>query len=468
MLKQLLLQIVLIALNAFFAATEIAVISLNEKKVQALADEGDKKAKTMLKIIQEPTKFLSTIQIGITLAGFLGSAFAADNFAERVAAFFIRVFNISERHADTMNTVAVIAVTLILSYFTLILGELVPKRVAMKHKEKLAGAVCGVISFLAKVLNPIIWFLSVSTNGVLRLLGINPHEKEAPVSEEDIVLMLDAGADEGSLDEDDIQYIKNVFKLDRMTAESVMTPWKSVVCLTVNATDAEIVDMIEKEGYSRVPVYDEEDNHIIGILHVRDYLLARDELLSRGEKSINLRDIIHAPVFVPDTMNLDTLFKDMQTDHTHLVIVVDEYGETVGIVSMEDILEEIVGEIWDERDVEISEFVETAPNTYRVLCTASASDFFEQFSLEDEETDASTVNGWLIEQTGKIPAVGDVFEHKNLTITVTSADEIMAHEITVEVHEKSEDEEDSDDHGHDREDKNREHDKDKEKERIRD
>lgn len=472
MLKQLLLQIILIALNAFFAATEIAVISLNEKKVRSLADEGDKKAKKMLKIIEDPTKFLSTIQIGITLAGFLGSAFAADNFAEKLAGFFIRVFDIPEQYAGTMNAVAVVAVTLILSYFTLILGELVPKRIAMKHKEKLANAVCGVISFLAKVLNPIIWFLTVSTNGVLRLIGINPHEKEAPVSEEDIVLMLDAGADEGSLDEDDIQYIKNVFKLDRMTAESVMTPWKSVVCLTVGATDGEIVDMIEKEGYSRIPVYDEENNHIIGILHVRDYLLARDDLLSRGEKTIALRDILHAPVFVPDTMNLDTLFKDMQTDHTHLVIVVDEYGETVGIVSMEDILEEIVGEIWDERDVEISEFVETAPNTYRVLCTASVDDFFEHFSMEDEETDASTVNGWLIEQEGKIPAVGDVFEHKNLTITVTSADEIMAHEITVVVQEKlSETEEDSDDKDRDREkdkDKDKDRDKDEDKEKDRD
>lgn len=427
MLKQLLLQLVLIALNAFFAATEIAVISLNEKKVHALADEGDKRAGKMLKIIEEPTRFLSTIQIGITLAGFLGSAFAADNFAEKVSEFFIKTFGVPQSYKGTMNTVAVVAVTLILSYFTLILGELVPKRIAMKHKEKLANSVCGVISFLAALLKPIIWFLTVSTNAVLRLIGIDPHEKEEPVSEEDIVLMLDAGADEGSLDQDDIEYIKNVFKLDKMTAEDVMTPWKSVVCLTADATDSEVIDVIEKEGYSRIPVYDEEEDHIIGILHARDYLLRR------GNPGFTLKDVMHQPVFVPETVNLDMLFKDMQTDHNHLVVVVNEYGETSGIVSMEDILEEIVGEIWDERDEEVSEFVETAKNTYRVLCTASVEDFFEFFSLEEEETEATTVNGWLTEIAGKIPEEGYTFEHKNLTVTVTKADEFMTHEITVAV-----------------------------------
>ena len=232
MLKQLLLQLILIFLNAFFAATEIAVISINEKKVRALAEEGDKKAAKMLKIIEEPTRFLSTIQIGITLAGFLGSAFAADNFAEGFSAKIIKTFSISEKYTSTVNTVSVVLITIILSYFTLILGELVPKRIAMKHKEKLANGVCGIISFLAAALRPIIWFLTVSTNAVLRLIGIDPREKDEPVSEEDIVLMLDAGADEGSLNENDIEYIKNVFKLDTLTAENVMTSRKSIVSVS--------------------------------------------------------------------------------------------------------------------------------------------------------------------------------------------------------------------------------------------
>lgn len=429
MIKQILLQIILIALNAFFAATEIAVISLNEKKVRALAEDGNKKAVKMLKIIEEPTQFLSTIQIGITLAGFLGSAFAADNFAEVLSAAISKAFNLSADNTKIINTVAVVLVTLILSYFTLIFGELVPKRIAMKHKEKLANSVCGIISFLAAVLKPIIWFLTISTNAVLRLVGIDPHEKEEPVSEEDIVLMLDAGADEGSLDHDDIEYIKNVFKLDKMTAEDVMTPRKSVISISYDASDKEILDIIEEESYSRIPVYEDNPDKIIGILHACDYLL------KRNEKNFDLKSILHTPVFVPETVSLDVLFKDMQTDHNHLAVVVNEYGETSGIVTMEDILEEIVGEIWDERDEEIDEFKKIGDNTYKVLCTASLEDFREYFKLEDEkELDVSTVNGWITEITGIIPEVNYSFDYKNLTVTITKADQFMTHEIKVVVH----------------------------------
>lgn len=429
MIKQILLQIILIALNAFFAATEIAVISLNEKKVRALAEDGNKKAVKMLKIIEEPTQFLSTIQIGITLAGFLGSAFAADNFAEVLSAAISKAFNLSADNTKIINTVAVVLVTLILSYFTLIFGELVPKRIAMKHKEKLANSVCGIISFLAAVLKPIIWFLTISTNAVLRLVGIDPHEKEEPVSEEDIVLMLDAGADEGSLDHDDIEYIKNVFKLDKMTAEDVMTPRKSVVSISYDASDKEILEIIEEESYSRIPVYEDNPDKIIGILHACDYLL------KRNEKNFDLKSILHTPVFVPETVSLDVLFKDMQTDHNHLAVVVNEYGETSGIVTMEDILEEIVGEIWDERDEEIDEFKKIGDNTYKVLCTASLEDFREYFKLEDEqELDVSTVNGWITEITGIIPEVNYSFDYKNLTVTITKADQFMTHEIKVVVH----------------------------------
>ena len=426
--RQLLLQLVLILVNAFFAATEIAVISLNEKKVRAMAEDGDKKAAKMLKIVEQPTRFLSTIQIGITLAGFLGSAFAADNFAQRLSETICRDFGIAQQYQGTVNTVAVIVITIILSYFTLVLGELVPKRIAMKHKEKLANAVCGVISFLAAVLRPIIWFLTVSTNAVLRLIGIDPREKEEPVSEEDIVLMLDAGADEGTLDEHDIEYIKNVFKLDGMTAEEVMTSRKSMVWVSLDSTDAEIMARIEKEGYSRMPVFDEENDKVIGILHTKDYLI------KRGTPGFEIKDILHAPEFVPESVGLDSLFKDMQTSHTHMVVVVNEYGETAGIVTMEDILEELVGEIWDESDEEVSEFVKTGENTYRVLCTASVDDFREYFAIENEdETDASTVNGWLTEISGNIPEVGYSFDYENLHITVTKADDVMTKEISVEV-----------------------------------
>lgn len=425
--QQLFLQFILILVNAFFAATEIAVISLNEKKLKARAEDGDKKAVRMLKMVEEPTQFLSTIQIGITLAGFLGSAFAADNFAERLSEFVIKTFAVPASQAALIDTVAVVVITLILSFFTLVLGELVPKRVAMKHKEKLAEAVCGVISFLATVLKPIIWLLSVSTNGVLRLLRVDPNEKEAPVSEEDIVLMLDAGADEGSLDQNDIEYIKNVFKLDGKTAEDVMTPRRSIVFLSKDATEEEILRSIEQDGFSRIPVYEETTDNVVGILYARDYLLRHTR------PGFTLDDALFQPTFVPENAHLDTVFKDMQKTRNHIVVVVNEYGGTSGIVTMEDILEEIVGEIWDERDEPVESFVKLSDDTYRVLCSVFVEDFFDFFDLEPDETQASTVNGWLTERLGSIPEQGASFDYENLHITVTRADGFMAHEITVVV-----------------------------------
>ena len=430
-LKQLLLQLILILVNAFFAATEIAVISLNEKKVKAKAEDGDRKAVKMLKMIEEPTRFLSTIQIGITLAGFLGSAFAADNFAERLSDFAIRVFGISEAKSGVVNSVSVVVITLILSYFTLVLGELVPKRVAMKHKEKLSEVCCGFISFLATVLRPIIWLLTASTNCVLRILGIDPHEKDEAVSEEDIVLMLDAGADEGTINEDDIEYIKNVFKLDKMTAEDVMTPRKSIVSIDNETTDEEILKIIEEEGYSRMPVMDDENENIIGIFYVRDYLL------KRTNKNFKRKSVIQQPVFVPESIHLDVLFKDMQKERFHMAVVVNEYGEVSGIVTMEDILEELVGEIWDELDEEVQQFTMVDENNYIVMTNVLVEEFKEYFDLENEiETDATTINGLITEIADSIPEIGYTFELQNLSITVTKANDFMTEEIAVRVNPK--------------------------------
>lgn len=432
MFKQLLLQFILILLNAFFAATEIAVISLNEKKVKAKAEDGDKKAVKMLKMIEEPTRFLSTIQIGITLAGFLGSAFAADNFAEKLSGFLTAAFNIQKANAVMINTAAVIIITLVLSFFTLVLGELVPKRIAMKHKEKLAELVCGCISFLAAVLNPIIWLLTISTNGVLRLFGIDPNEKEESVSEEDIVIMLDAGVDEGTLDEDDIEYIKNVFKLGNLTAADVMIPRKSITYISVDASQEEILDIIENEGYSRIPVYSNTVDEIAGILHAKDYLL------KHSKPDFTLEQAMFQPTYVPETMHLDLLFKDMQTQHNHIVMVVNEFGVPSGIVTMEDILEELVGEIWDEYDEEVDNIIKLNDSSYRVLCSTSTEDFFEFFDLEpDEESQATTVNGWLIYHCGNIPEVGYTFDYENISVKVTKADELTTQEVLVTVCEES-------------------------------
>ena len=442
MIQQLLLQFILILLNAFFAATEIALISLNEKKIRSLADNGDKKAKKLIKIIDDPTKFLSAIQVGITLAGFLGSAFAADNFAEKLTGFLVSTFNVSEEYIGTIDTVSVIVITLILSYFTLVLGELVPKRIAMKHKEKLANGVCGMISVLTTVLKPIIWFLTVSTNLVLRLFGIDPHAKDDAVSEEDIVVMLDAGADEGTLDKDDIAYIKNVFKLERLSAADIMTPRSSVVAVPEDISESDLLSIIEEEGYSRIPVYAESLDKIVGVLHTRNYLL------KRTARDFKLEDVLIAPEFVPETIRLDALFKDMQETHTHMVLVVNEYGHTSGIVTMEDIIEELVGEIWDEQDEATEPIMPMGEDTYRVLSSISIDDFFEYFSLEKSENiESTTVNGWLSEVCGNIPETGFGFDYANLSISVTLADEQMTHEILVKIMpkvEKNDNDEDAD------------------------
>ena len=426
MIKQILLQLVLILLNAFFAATEIAVISLNEKKIKAKAADGDKKAIKMLKMIAAPTRFLSTIQIGITLAGFLGSAFAADNFAKKLSDIISAAFSVPAKNSEIINTAAVIIITLILSFFTLVLGELVPKRIAMRHKEKLAELVCGSISALATVLNPAIWLLTVSTNAVLRLLGIDPNEKEEPVSEEDIEIMLDAGVDEGTLDIDDVEYIKNVFRLDNLTAADVMTPRKSVVFVPYDANENEIIHIIEQEGFSRIPVYESTADEIKGILYTRDYLL------KYKNSGFALENAMFQPSYIPETMHLDQLFKDMQMQHNHIVVVVNEFGIPSGIVTMEDILEEIVGEIWDESDEEFESIKKIDKSSYTVLTNASTEAFFDFFNIApDLKSEATTVNGWLIEQCGNIPEKDYSFEYENINITVTKADDLMTHEICV-------------------------------------
>lgn len=428
--RQLLLQFILIALNAFFAATEIAVVSLNSQKMKALAEDGDKKAEKIVKIIDDPTKFLSTIQVGITLAGFLGSAFAADIFGDMLSSAIVKQFNIPQ-HAALIQTISVILVTLILSYFTLVLGELVPKRVAMKNKEKVAKAFCGVVSFLTSVFKPIIWFLSISTNGILRLFGIDPDEKEETVSEEDIVTMLDAGADEGGLDEDDVEYIKNVFKLDNLTAADVMTQRSSLVAIPDTITKPELLKIIKEEGYSRIPVYTESLDKIVGVLYAREYLI------NQTNSKFKIEDAMFPPKYIPETMHLDALLKEMQDTHNHIAIVVNEYGLTSGVVSMEDIIEELVGEIWDELDEAIEPIKLVSENKYRVLATVSLDEFFTFFELDaDEESDSTTVNGWVNEHAESIPEIGFTFDYNRLSVTVTKADDIMSHEIEVIVKEE--------------------------------
>ena len=252
------------------------------------------------------------------------------------------------------------------------------------------------------------------------------------MSEEDIEIMLDAGVDEGTLDIDDVEYIKNVFRLDNLTAADVMTPRKSVVFVPYDADENEIIHIIENEGYSRMPVYENTADEIKGILYTRDYLL------KYKKPGFALANAIFQPVYVPETMHLDQLFKDMQMQHNHIVIVVNEFGVPSGIVTMEDILEEIVGEIWDESDEEFENIKKIDKSSYTVLTSASTEDFFDFFNIaHDLESEATTVNGWLIEQCGNIPEKGYSFEYGNINITVTKADDLMTHEICVKINENT-------------------------------
>lgn len=273
-LPQLLLQLVLIAVNALFAATEIAVISLNETKVRRMAEGGDRKAAKMLRMVTEPTGFLSTIQICITLAGFLGSAFAADNFSDKLVNWLINDCEVSGVSPSALDTISVIIITLVLSYFTLVLGELVPKRIAMKRSESIARAVSGLMIGMTTVLRPVIWLLTVSTNGVLRLCGIDPEDNAEEVSEEEIIMMLDEGEEAGSIESGEKELIKNVFSLNDTTAEDVMVHRSQVAFLKRDDARTTLLNEIAESGYSRFPVYGENIDDIVGILYAKTYLTA--------------------------------------------------------------------------------------------------------------------------------------------------------------------------------------------------
>ncbi len=417
-LPQLFLQLLLILLNAFFAATEIAFVSLNENKLKHQAEDGDKKAKKMLKMVQEPTGFLSTIQIGITLAGFLGSAFAADSFSDRLVNWLIKLFNLAESARPTLDAVAVIVITLILSYFTLVLGELVPKRIAMKNSEKFARTVCGFINGLATVLKPIVWFMTVSTNGVLRVCGINPKEKEETISEDDIRLMIDIGEEKGTIDADEKEMIENIFEFGDTTINEIMIHRTTVTFIDVSSTHDEIMQIIEESGFSRFPVYEENADNIIGILRAREYLLQ-----TKKNDNIDIKTLVKPAKFVHESVRADVLFKDMQKTHVHMSIVVDEFGGTSGIITLEDLLEEIVGNIYDEYDEQNKpDITQLEDNLWRIAGTTQLDDICDTLDIDiDYETEEyKTLGGMVFSEMPSIPDNGALpeVEIKGLKIKV--------------------------------------------------
>ena len=397
----LLLQLILILVNGWFAATEVALLSLNEPKLRTEAEEGDKVAIKLLKLSEAPNKFLSTIQVCITLAGFLGSAFAADTFSDPLAEVILNAG--VKINPEVLDTLCVVVITLVLSYFTLVLGELTPKRIAMHYADKIARMGLKVITFCSALFAPIVWLLSVSTNGLLRLLGIDPNAEEEEVTEEDIRALVDMGEESGAIEEAEKEMIENIFEFNNLTAENVMTHRTDVTAIWVDEEWDVILQTIRETGLSRFPVYNEDMDDIIGTLNTRVFLLNM-----QTEKPRTMREMIREAYFVPSTVQADMLFRNMQMKKIHMAIVVDEYGGVSGIVTMEDLLEEIVGNIYDEFDPQAeAEITRVDDETWRISGQAALEDVADALSVElPLEEDYDTFGGLIFSQFTIIPEDG--------------------------------------------------------------
>lgn len=392
---QILLQVILIALNAVFASAEIAVISFNDIKLQKAADDGDKRAKKLVKLTAEPTNFLGTIQVGITLAGFLGSAFAADNFSGALVGLLMKTgIAIPE---SVLNSIAVVIITIILSLVTLIFGELVPKRVAMKKAESLSLALSGLLYGFAKVCRPIVWFLTKSTNGVLRLCGINPHVEEEEVTEEQIRMMLDVGSEKGTIDPDEKTMIHNIFELDDTPLDDVMTHRRDLKILWIEDDVSEWEKTIEEEPHRKYLVCSESVDNVKGVMDIRKFYKA----LYKGQ---NVKSKIEPAYFVPETMNADELFRKMQKLRRHFAVVLDEYGGLSGVVTMSSLLEEIVGSL--KLSDEPEEIVKISDNLWRMDGSVSLDEVSEALDIQLSDDEYSTLAGLILNELNEFPADG--------------------------------------------------------------
>lgn len=398
---QLLVQVILILINAFFAATEIAVISLNANKLRKLEEEGDKLAPKLLHMVEDSSSFLSTIQIAITLSGFLGAAFAGDAFAEYLTDWLLSLgVGIP---ASVLDTLSLVVVTIILSYFTLVFGELVPKRIAMQKSMEMARLSCRVVSAIATIAKPVVKLLSMSTNGVLRLLRMKTDVEEEQVTEDEIRMMIDLGNENGSINEDEKELLHNVFDFSDQTVSDVMTRAADVETISVDATREEVLDTIRSTGLSRFPVYGEDESDILGVLNARDFLV---DWAANGTKTV--RDLMRPAYLVPESLSADDLLRDMQIKKIHLAVVLDEYGELAGVITVEDLLEEIVGNIYDEFDpAEPQELEQLGENLWRVSGSLSVEDLAEELDMElPEDEDYDTVGGMLLSCLRTIPEDG--------------------------------------------------------------
>lgn len=402
MIVLLFFQVVLIALNAVFASAEIAVLSLNETKLERMAEKGNGRAKRLVRLIKEPARFLATIQVAITLSGFLGSAFAADNFSEPLVDWMINM-GVSIPRA-TLDAGAVIFITLVLSYFTLIFGELVPKRIAMKKPEQIAMGISGLVSGISIVFKPIVSFLSVSTNLVLRLCGIDPDEEEEQVSEEEIRMMVDVGSEKGTIEHQEKEFIQNVFEFNDIMAESIATHRTDVVMLWMEDNMEVWAETIHNSRHTFYPVCDGSPDNVIGVLNAKDYFRIEDK--SRNKV---MEQAVYPAYFVLETTKADVLFRNMKANKNAIAIIIDEHGGMTGIVTMNDLVEELVGDLNDDtEDAKGREpYVEKVEeHTWLVHGNPELEVIEEALGMEIASEGFDTLSGLVFQKLGVIPEDG--------------------------------------------------------------
>ena len=416
----LLLQLVFIALNAIFACAEIAVISINDVKLAKLAASGDKRAIRIARLTSQPARFLATIQISITLAGFLGSAFAADNFAGKLVELLLKTGTTIPAH--TLNAISVVLITLILSYFTLVFGELVPKRLAMKKAERIAFALSGIISAISTVFKPLVWLLTASTNGILRLLGINPNEEDSSVTEEEIRMMIDAGSEKGAIEADEKELLQNVFEFNDVSAADMLTHRTMVDMLWLEESDEAWTKLVSSTNHSYYPICADTADDVVGILRARDYLRLSD----RTRDNV-MANAVSEPLFVPESVKADDLFREMRRSRDHFAVVLDEYGGMSGIVTMNDIVEQLVGDIDGQQDDEEA-IVPIDGGRYSVGGCAPLEDIAEKLGLDLPTDEFDTIGGLIFSACDTIPPDGSRFSVKVCGISA-DVDRIMDHRI---------------------------------------
>ena len=412
MITQILVLIILIGLNAFFAASEIAFISLNDAKIEKQAKEGNKKAKQIEKMLQSPSKFLSTIQIGITFAGFLSSAFASDAFAYRLAPILNNLIPIG---TEIWQNISIIIITIILSFFTIVFGELVPKRLAMKNYEKISFATIGIIRTISIITAPFVKLLTVTTNSISKIFNVSENEEEI-VTEEEIKMMVDQGEENGTIEEDEKEYINNVFEFNDITASEIMTHRTDIFAVDINTSPGELLEEIIKDDckHSRIPVYDETIDEIKGILYVKNIIK------NINKKTFKIKNIMKDAYFVSQSKLINELFKELQKNKKHIAIIVDEYGGTAGLITMEDILEEIVGDIYDEYDEIEEEYEKIDDKTYIISGSMPIYDVNKLLEAHIPEGDYDTISGYLQEEMGRIPTEEEMptIETEELTFKI--------------------------------------------------